>query len=207
MAGRLRHAAAAGLGDARTRILGVFLIVVAVLGTLLLRAFANFETVFVAALLAGSLLGRWWTVLVPVAALAVLQSLDWTTYGGYGLQAMIALSFFIVSGYVFVGLIGRRIRPKIVFRVKSVAFLTTISVPLTIAYDLWTASGEWYFITRPLGLTWVLILKAQVPFTLYHLLSSLIFVPLFGTAFLFLHAYGWPAKSEESVPSRPMDRR
>ena len=38
-------------------------------------------------------------------------------------------------------------------------------------------------------------------------LSSLIFVPLFGTAFLFLHAYGWPAKSEESVPSRPMDRR
>ena len=88
MAGRLRHAAAAGLGDARTRILGVFLIVVAVLGTLLLRAFANFETVFVAALLAGSLLGRWWTVLVPVAALAVLQSLDWTTYGQAGTSLM-----------------------------------------------------------------------------------------------------------------------
>ena len=151
MAGRLRHAAAAGLGDARTRILGVFLIVVAVLGTLLLRAFANFET-------------------------------------------------------VFVGLIGRRIRPKIVFRVKSVAFLTTISVPLTIAYDLWTASGEWYFITRPLGLTWDLMLKGQVPFTLYHVLSSLISVPLFGTAFLFLHAYGWPGRTEETTPARPMDR-
>src|SRR5437879_13483958 len=92
MPGRLRGSVVAGLGDARTRILVVFLIVVAVLGTVVLRAFANFETVFVAALLAGSLLGRWWTILVPVAALAVLQSLDWSTYGGYGLQAMVGLS-------------------------------------------------------------------------------------------------------------------
>jgi hypothetical protein len=207
MARGWRAAIAAGLGDTRTRVLGVFLIVVAVLGTVVLRAYANFETVFVAALLAGSILGRWWTILVPVAALAVLQSLDWTTYGGYGLETMMGLSFFIVSGYVFVGLLGRRIRPKIAFRVKSVALLTTISVPLTIGYDLWTASGEWYFITRPLGVTWDLMLKAQVPFTLYHLLSSLIFVPLFGTAFLFLHAYGWPARAEETSPLRPMDRR
>src|SRR2546428_73536 len=206
MAGRLRLASAVGLGGPRTRILGVVLIVVAVLGTVVLRAFANFETVFVAALLAGSLLGRWWTILVPVAALAVLQSLDWTTYGGYGLQAMIGLSFFIISGYVFVGIFGRRIRPRIVFRVKSVALLTTISVPLTIAYDLWTASGEWYFITRPLGIPWDLMLKAQVPFTLYHLLSALIFVPLFGTAFLFLHAYGWQFRWGQTAPSRPMDR-
>lgn len=206
MAGGLRNAIAEGLGDTRTRILGAFLIVVAVLGTVVLRAYANFETVFVAALLAGSLLGRWWTIVVPLAALAVLQSLDWATYGGYGLQAMIGLSFFIVSGYLFVALIGRRIRPRIVFRVKSVALLTTISIPLTIAYDLWTASGEWYFITRPLGVTWDLMLKAQVPFTVYHLLSSLIFVPLFGTAFLFVHAYGWPSRTEESAPSRPMGR-
>src|SRR2546430_15073960 len=130
MAGRLRRAVVAGLGDARTRILGVFLIVVAVLGTVVLRAFANFETVFVAALLAGSLLGRWWTILVPVAALAVLQSLDWSTYGGYGLQAMAGLSFFIISRYVFVGLLGRLIRPRLALRVSSVALWTSIELPL-----------------------------------------------------------------------------
>src|SRR3989442_16039958 len=56
MAGRLRHAAAAGLGDGRTRILGVFLIVVAGPGTLPLPAFANFGTVFGWALLPGPLL-------------------------------------------------------------------------------------------------------------------------------------------------------
>ena len=196
----------AGLGDGRTRILGVFLILVAVLGTYLMRAFANIETVFVATLLAGSLLGRWWTVLVPLAALAVLQPLEWgTTYRGFAFEAMSGITFFVVSGYVFVGFLGRRVRPRILFRVKSVALLTTISVPITIAFDLWTATGEWYFLTRP----WTplaTMLEAQVPFTLYHLLGSLIFVPLFGTAFLFLQAHGWPARTETRTPIKPLDR-
>ena len=124
--------------------------IVAVLGTYVMRAFANIETVFVATLLAGSLLGRWWTVLVPLAALAILQPLEWgTTYRGFAFEAMTGITFFVVSGYVFVGFLGRRVRPRILMRVKSVALLTTISVPLTIAYDLWTATGEWYFLTRP----------------------------------------------------------
>ncbi len=195
-----------GLGDARTRLLGVFLIIVAVLGTYVMRAFANIETVFVASLLAGSLLGRWWTVLVPLSALLILQPLEWTTsYPGYALDAMTGISFFVLSGYAFVGLLGRRIRPKVLLRVKSVALLTTISVPLTVAYDLWTAFGEWYFLTRPFGVDFGTVLEAQVPFTLYHLLSSLIFVPLFGSTFLFLHAYGWPAKTHRTAPSQPID--
>lgn len=195
-----------GLGDERTRILGVFLIIIAVVGTFLLRSYANIETVFAASLLAGSLLGRWWTVLVPLTALAVLQPLEWsTTYRGYGLNAMTAISFFVLSGYGFVGFLGRRVRPRIVFRVKSVALLTTISIPITIAYDLWTAFGEWYFITRPLGMTVQSMLEGQLLFTLYHLLSSLIFVPLFGTIFLALHAYGWPARTPATgskIPDR-----
>lgn len=196
-----------GLGPSRTRILGVLLILVAVVGTYLMHAFANFETVFVASLLAGSLLGRWWTVLVPMTALAVLQPLLWgTTYPGYAIEAMSGITFFVVSGYLFVGFAGRRIRPKVLFRVKSVALLTTLSVPITIAYDLWTALGEWYYLARPFGVSLITMLEAQVPFTLYHLLSSLIFVPLFGTAFLFLHAYGWPVRTKESVPSKPLGR-
>jgi len=195
-----------GIGDGRTRILGVFLILVAVLGTYVMRAFANIETVFVATLLAGSLLGRWWTVLVPLAALAILQPLEWgTTYRGFAFEAMSGITFFVVSGYVFVGFLGRRVRPRILFRVKSVALLTTISVPITIAFDLWTATGEWYFLTRP----WTplaTMLEAQVPFTLYHLLGSLIFVPLFGTAFLFLQTHGWPARTETRTPIKPLER-
>src|SRR2546427_810567 len=203
MPGRWRAVLERGLGDTRTRILGVFLIIVAVVGTVLMRSYANIETVFAASLLAGSLLGRWWTILVPLTALAILQPLEWsTTYAGYGLNAMTGITFFVVSGYVFVGFLGRRIRPRVLFRVKSVALLTTISVPVTIAYDLWTALGEWYFITRPFGVGIATILEAQVPFTLYHLLSSLIFVPLFGSIFLFLHTYGWPARASAKPGSR-----
>lgn len=206
MAPRWRATLEAGLGDRRTRILGVLLIVIAVVGKSVLRQYANIETVFVAALLAGSLLGRWWTVLVPLGSLAILQPLEWSLNPGYALNAMTGITFFIVTGYVFVALIGRRVRPRILFRVKSVALLTTISVPLTVAYDLWTAFGEWYFITRPLGVTFALVLEGQLIFTLYHLLSSLIFVPLFGSAFLFLKAHGWAARTEESVPSKPLGR-
>src|SRR5881396_1580587 len=105
-----------GLGDGRTQILGIFLIIVAVTGTLVMRRYANIETVFVATLLAGSLLGRWWTVLVPLSALAVLQPLEWgTTYRGYMMGAMAGITFFVVSGYVFVGLLGRRLRPRVLF--------------------------------------------------------------------------------------------
>ncbi len=194
----------AGLGDTRTRILGVFLIIVAVVGTFLMHSYANIETVFAASLLAGSLLGRWWTIIVPLTTLAVLQPLEWsTTYAGYGLNAMTGITFFVISGYVFVGFLGNRIRPKVLFRVKSVALLTTISVPVTIAYDLWTAIGEWYFITRPFGVSLGTTLYFQIPFTLYHLLSSLIFVPLFGSIFLFLHAYGWPARTPSATVSGP----
>lgn len=197
----------AGLGPTRTRVLGVLLILVAILGTYLMHAFANIETVFVASLLAGSILGRWWTVLVPMTALAVLQPLLWgTTYPGYAIEAMSGITFFVVSGYLFVGFAGRRIRPRLLVRVRSVALLTTISIPVTIAYDLWTALGEWYYLARPFGVSIVTMLEAQVPFTLYHLLSALIFVPLFGTAFLVLHAYGWPAITPEKVPSRPLGR-
>jgi hypothetical protein len=203
MVGGWRAACEAGLGDGRTRILGVLLILLAVLGKVATRAFANIETVFVASLLAGSLLGRWWTVLVPIAALAILQPLEWgARAGSYALEAMAGITFFIVSGYLFVGILGRRIRPKVLFRVKSVALLTTISVPLTIAYDLWTASGEWYFLTRPFGMTFATMLQGQVLFTIYHLLSSLIFVPLFGAGFLFLHAHGWPLRTSKPLPSR-----
>src|SRR2546428_10249299 len=131
-----------GLGDTRTRMLGVFLIVVAVVGTVLMRSYANIETVFAASLLAGSLLGRWWTILVPLTALAVLQPLEGsTTYVGFGLNAITGITFFVISGFVFVGVLGRRIRPRALVRLNAVALLTTIIVPGTIAFALWATFG------------------------------------------------------------------
>ncbi len=203
-----------GLGDRRTRAFGVLLIAIGVLGKLVfLRYFANFETVFVASLLAGSVLGRWWTVLVPMATLALLEPFLWGgPYALYGVSVIFGLTFFMVTGFLFVSLMGRKVRRRVLFRVGSVALLTTLSIPLTIAYDLWTDVGQYYLIAQPMGLTFWNVLELQVPFTLYHLLSSLIFVPLVGMGILYLHDMAWPATAEETSeapagPSRPSEER
>ena len=74
----------------------------------------------------------------PVGELSVLRK--WTSISGGACVKRVRerVGFLpVISGYVFVGILGRRIRPRVLFRVKSVALLTTISVPVTIAYDLW----------------------------------------------------------------------
>jgi hypothetical protein len=188
--------------------MGLLLIGIGVLGKLALRDYANIETVFVASLLAGSVLGRAWTVLVPVGVLGVLQALLWgTEYMGYGLEAMAGITFFVVTGYVFVGLAGRTMRRRVVLRVKSIALLTMISVPLTIAYDVWTDIGDWYFLFRPAGVDFPTVLYLQIPFTLYHILSTLVFVPLFGTSFLVLHEHlvAAPRRAVAPEPVPPAD--
>lgn len=202
-----RRVAARGLGDWRCVAIATALIALGVLGKLLLARYANFDTVFVAALLAGSLLGRWYTVLVPLAILVVLQPFFWgSMYPGFGLEAIGGITFFVATGYLFVALAGRALRPSMVARTRSVAILTGVSIPMTIAYDLWTDVGEWYFLARPAGIDFWTVLQMQVPFTLYHLLSSLIFVPLFGTIFLVVqrHLEGWgeadAAADEDRLP-------
>lgn len=208
MNARWKAALDRGLGDKKTRMLGLLLIAVGALGTIVMRTEANFETVFVASLVAGSVLGRWWTVLVPMTILVIVEPVLWGgPYAIYSSQVILGLTFFIVTGFLFVGVVGRRLKPRVVFRVKSIALLTTISIPMTIAYDLWTDVGEYAFIAKPMGLTFWNVLEAQVPFTLYHLLSSLIFVPLFGSGILMLHALGWPKTEEQTAPAEPADQK
>jgi len=199
---RARAAIALALGDRRTIGLGLLLIGIGVVGKLALLGYANIETVFVASLLAGSVLGRAWTVLVPLSVLGILQPFLWgTEYPGYGLEAIAGITFFVVTGFVFVALAGRRMRGHVLARVRSVALLTTLSIPLTVAYDLWTDVGDWYFLFRPAGTDFVTVLTWQLPFTLYHLLSSLIFVPLVGSSFLVLHEHLAAARHARSEPN------
>ncbi len=206
MVRRVKEALDKGLGDRKTRTFGVLLIFIAVMGKLFfLRYAANVETVFVASLLAGSVLGRWWTVLVPLVSMAIIEPVLWgTDYAGYALLIALGLTFFMVTGFLFVGILGRGLKPHVLFRVKSLALLTTVSIPMTIAYDLWTDIGQYYFIAKPMGLTFWDVLGLQVPFTAVHLLSSLMFVPLFGGGILFLHAVAWPHKEEAPTPAEPV---
>ncbi len=121
--------------------------------------------------------------------------------GQYRAEAILGLTAFTWSGFVFVSLIGRMSRRRVLKVVRSVAIVTAVSIPATIAYDLWTTLGGWYFMYQPLmGWTLMDALVNLMPFMLLHLISSLIFVPIFGTLFTLIHLHGWPSPGQISIP-------
>lgn len=181
--------------------LAVALIIVAIIGKTLLLRFANIEPFLAASLIAGAVLGGRYSGAVPIISVSVFQAILWVAvYPNYTLEAMLGTSFFNVTGFLLIGLAGWKLKPRILFRTKSVALLTTLSVPLTIAFDVWTDVGVWLFFTRPAGGTFWTVLELQVPFTLYHILSSLVFVPLFGAIFLLADRALSPAPSLPASP-------
>jgi hypothetical protein len=102
----------------------------------------------------------------------------------FGLGAILGITAFTWSGMLFAGFIGAATgRKHVLFTTRSMALLATISIPATILFDVWTAYGDWLFISGPLGRSLETVYYLQIPFTLIHLASSIVFVPLFGSIF------------------------
>ncbi len=158
---------------------------------LLLADYPNIEPIMALSILAGYYLGGVYMVLVP---LSIMGFSDFLIYGAlyqgeYRLSQILGLSAFTWSGFVFAALIGRAARGRVLTVIGSVALVTAVSIPATLAFDLWTTLGGWYFIYGPfMGWTLWESLVNLVPFALLHLISSLLFVPLFGTLFGLLQS-------------------
>ena len=167
----------------------LLLIAIGVVGRILLLNVANIETVLVVSLLAGSFLGGIYVIFVPISTMLITDLIVYVAKypGFYPLGDITLLALFVYSGYVFVSLLGAATRRRLIFRLRSIAILTTISIPLTVFFDVWTATGMWLTISGkpPMSLTLLQTYVMQVPFTLLHILSALIFVPIFGTIFLY----------------------
>jgi hypothetical protein len=170
------------------------LILVGVVGRILLINYANFETVLVVSLLAGALLGRVYAIVVPIVTMAISDALIYFLGFGYqfGIVAILGITLFTWTGFLFVGLIGTRLKGKVFAVTKSIALITGTGLIATLIYDMWTTLGFWYFL-RPhtlesLAHTYTML----VPFTVYHLMSSLMFIPLIGTIFIYVHENGIP---------------
>ncbi len=88
-------------------------------------------------------------------------------------------------------------RRRLLWRTKTIAIFTAISVPLTVLFDLWTAFGDWLFIGPSRSLAQVYAMQA--PFTLIHVFSSLLFAPILGTTFLAAYLYGLPLPGAASA--------
>jgi hypothetical protein len=170
------------------------LILVGIVGRILLFKYANFETVLVVSLLAGALLGRIYALVVPIVTMAISDALIYLLgFGGqYGIIAIIGISFFTWTGYLFVGLMGTRLKGKVICVTKSIALITGTGLIATLIYDMWTTLGFWYFL-RPHTLESLARAYTMLaPFTVYHLMSSLMFIPLIGTIFTYVHENGIP---------------
>lgn len=183
----------------------VLLVIIGVCGRILLISHANIETVLAIALLSGIILGGLYCILVPLTAMLIS---DWWIYtftdysSGFGVGAIIGLTFFTWTGYVMIGLIGRHIKPRVAYTVKGVAVVVGTGLIATLLYDFWTVIGYWLFMT-PRTMQWLFtVLTMQIPFTIYHLMSSLIFVPLFTTIFMYVHEHGIPYLSAAISPSQ-----
>ena len=170
------------------------LILVGVVGRILLYRYANFETVLVVSLLAGALLGRAYALIVPLVTMAMSDVVIYSMgYGfSYGYIAILGITFFTWTGFMVVGFIGSTLKGKIICVTKSVALVTGTGLLATVFFDIWTTVGYWYFLL-PHTLGYLGFAFVQLaPFMVYHLMSSLMLVPLLGTIFIYVHENGIP---------------
>ena len=155
-----------------------------------LAGYPNIEPVLPLAILAGYVLGRWYALIVP---LAMMLLSDWAVYAlnygdMYSMDFILGLTFFTWTGMMLAGFVGQQVKPRLLLRMGNMAVFTGIGLVTVLIYDAWTMIGWWL-----IGMSsWEIIVAGQVSFTIYHILSTLIFVPLFGTGYLYIKEYGLP---------------
>jgi len=140
-------------------------------------------------MLAGAFLGWRYAMFVTVAVMGVSDALIYALgYGAeFGAGAILGITAFTWSGMLFAGFIGSAAgRRRVLFTTRSMAVLATVSIPATLLFDTWTAFGDWLFLAGPRGVSLATVYYLQIPFTLIHLASSIVFVPLFGSIFSWL---------------------
>jgi len=162
----------------------------------------NIEPILPLALLAGFILGGWYSLWVPLVMM-VLSDVALYALGGSGFLGwdfILGVTFFTWSGMMLAGYAGKALRPRMLLRMRNMAVFTGVGIAMVLVYDTWTMIG-WWLVS---GTSFELVLAGQVTFTIYHILSTLIFVPLFGTGYIYIKEYGMPLlsdwKTEDKTP-------
>lgn len=171
--------------------LALVLIVTGIIGRIALVSYANIETVLVVAILAGVLLGSIYCVIVPLSVMVISDFYLYLNHYNsmFGVEKILGITLFTWSGFAMVGVIAKTARKHVICKVKGIAIVTGIGVIATIIYDCWTAFGWWYLMYPHTLHNLRLVFSLQIPFTVYHIISTLIFVPLFGTPLIYLSKY------------------
>jgi hypothetical protein len=172
----------------------VFIICLGIVIRLALVDYPNIEPILPLALLAGFILGGWYALWVPLAMMVLSDlALYGLGFSGFlGWKFILGVTFFTWSGMTLAGYAGKALRPRMLLRMKNMAVFTGVGIAMVLVYDAWTMIG-WWLVS---GSSFELVLAGQVTFTVYHVLSTLIFVPLFGTGYIYIKEYGLPLLSD-----------
>jgi hypothetical protein len=182
----------------------VAFIVIGIAGRLLLLDYANIEPVLAIALLAGMVLPLALAAVVPLVMMGVTDYLIYALNlkGSYGMESIIGLTFFVYTGFLMATLIGRGMRKRLTLKVKNLGVVTLAGIVATVVFDLWTVVGIWYFFTDHSWYQAQVTIVAQVSFTLIHIASSMVFIPLFGSGYILFseHKTEFSAQAPRDAP-------
>jgi len=154
------------------------LIIFGAAGRYLLADLPNIETITVVSLLAGSLLGGVWAVVVGLAVVASTDILLGNTN----------ILLYTWTAWAAMGLLGLILHRRDKKTVRHTLELTGLGVFGNVLFYLWTNFGVWQ-IGGLYAHTWDGLMLSYVmglPFLLLQLMSTLIIVPVVSLVALFL---------------------
>ena len=168
--------------------LAVALVIIGVIGRIVLLNQPNIETVMVAALLGGCLLGGIYSFVIPLAIMFFTDLYIYNAMGNlpFALPAIAGITLFTWSGFIIAGYFGYAVRDKVSYSKKSILKLTFTGILATLFFDLWTNFGWWYLIYPHTAGALMTVLALGVPFALRHLASTLVTVPLVSVPVLYV---------------------
>jgi len=159
-------------------LVAISLIAFGAIGRIILKDIPNVETVMVASLLAGSLLGGAYTVIVPLSIVALTD-----IYIGNDL-----ILIFTWSAWAMIGFFGWLVRKKRGYSYKFILSLTGMGIAASLFFYLYTNFGVWLlwdmYPHNFAGLVQCYIMA--LPFLRNNLVSDFILIPSISALLLFI---------------------
>ena len=152
-----------------------------------LVAFDLWISIGAVSVLAGSLLGRNYGIAVPLLAMAFSDLYIDTVLIGGGAVFILEIAVFTWTGFAMVGVMSSYLGKSADFSPRGLTILTGSGIVGVLVFDAWTNFGVWlgpFYAHNAAGL--VLCYTMALPFTIGHLVSTAMILPVMALPFLYL---------------------
>jgi len=173
----------------RKIIFAILLIAFAVISRLLLKNLPNVETITVTVLLAGSMLGGVYAVVIALVAMAISDMIIGND----------AILIFTWGAFAIIGLLGLVLHKKKKTGFKYVLQMTGLGMIASLLFYFLTNFGVWLMWPSMYSPTWQGLMQSYImglPFLRYNFLGNLVIVPVVVS--IVVYAPAW-LRSQESI--------